>query len=827
MELGNFKDFYLNCFADAKKASLSPHNRVINSRFLEYMLGTEGKCIQAYKEGAISNIFKGSPPSSFADFFNQNKNIITSISKVIEGDLEKSDLTKVRSIIGKCNISNIVRDSEKVIKILSYAQTSDHFLTGIKWWFVLALMQDKISVMHHDQLNKEVNEILNNPIFHYASSAIDQIEDYLKQNGLLHNLSRQKKSIEIPYKYFHELRRLLIDNARGKLYISGSTLGNAFSSANTDDAVIIDALSNAVIGGRINEVNVFIMDPGILGEPNLADPIGNLNANINALINNLSLILKTNNCKLNVYFLPFYNIDHVIMTEDVMLYRSTKLWTRSRDYKGSIMLFYKSSIAENDYNDQSEYEAQKKYFEALRKNSVLIRTDKESKIDPDMPAYLKTYFDIRNSVYKYHNMGYYQTDLFKVYNTQLKRYIVSSFMVNRARFTFNFHSKEFDLFDSHNLLDDTTQRVLLPYIKETQLLLNSLVKKYDNRNESGARVIPSLDLGYPNNIIRLAGGFATGMLIDWECGTPIIPIDATVNVCSSSIFKINPPEDILNNFKKYVQSIENGKNTKRGYSFSFKSGNHFLMIATDELENYYLVLHSSPKDMKESYVGLYPIEDNWYSSKIKTFEDRGRIIRYIKGVDAEYFIKTAHNYERFNEDIHKWIACQFNWDESICPIIKHHYYMPTDSSIAIGTFTERPGEIVPMFSNVGKPVYLFEIGKNNWTYDLGGRKGEVCIVPHGWGQQIENIVKFAVNNNKLCFDLKDGRTMKYDIVSSNRIKNELDSESNPENNKMVRNFESGDDFLRHAKGFIDGKIVKTLTPKFLYCDSFTGKLEDK
>lgn len=788
-------------------------------------MGSKGECVDHYHDCEISGIFNEKPSLDFIDFFNQNSDIITDISKIIENDLRQVGYETVVQKVKTYDISDNSVKSQNLETILKNSQSLDQLLVGIKWWFVLALMQDKISNQIHEKFYKEVNDILN--CLDVSSASSNSIDKFLKQNELSNDSIHIRKSIEIPYNLFHKLRRLIIDNSYGKLYISGSTLGNAFSSARSNDAVIIDNLVNAIVQQRVSEINVFIMDPGILGEPNLSDPIGNLNSNIVSLINNLRLALKNNNCKLNIYFLPFFDIDHAILTENVMLYRSTKLWTRARDYKGAIMLYYKSPNEEN-YENQDEYTAQKKYFDALIKNSVLINTNKRIEINADMPVYLKTYFEIRNNVEELHNkFGNYQIDLFKVYNTQLKRYIASSFMVDKSRFIFNFPSGEIDLFNPENLLGDATQQVLLPYIKETESLLHSLVKKYDNRDESGVRVIPSLDLGYPNNITRLAGGFATGMLIDWECGTPIIPIDATVNVCSSSVFKIKPSREIMDDFENYVKSIEDGTKTKRGYSFSFKSGNHFLMIAKDDVGDFYLVLHSSPKDMKESFVGLYPIEDNWYSSKVKTLESGGRYLRYIKGNDAEYFIKTAHHYERFNEDIHKWIACQFNWEKSIRPIIKHHYYMPTDSSIAIGTFAERPGEIVPMFSNVRKPVYLFEIGTNNWTYDLGGRKGEVCIVPHGWGQQIENIVKFAVDNNMLCFDLKDGRTVKYDIVSSNRIKNELNSESNPENNKMVRNFANGDEFLRTAKNYITGKIVKTLTPKFLYCDSFSGELENE
>ena len=38
--------------------------------------------------------------------------------------------------------------------------------------------------------------------------------------------------------------------------------------------------------------------------------------------------------------------------------------------------------------------------------------------------------------------------------------------------------------------------MLLPYVKETERLLDGLVKKYDEYGE--AHIFPSLDIGFPN-----------------------------------------------------------------------------------------------------------------------------------------------------------------------------------------------------------------------------------------------------------------------------------------------------------------------------------------
>lgn len=397
--------------------------------------------------------------------------------------------------------------------------------------------------------------------------------------------------------------------------------------------------------------------------------------------------------------------------------------------------------------------------------------------------------------------------------------------MNDSHFIFHFNedikNKE-DLYNCKKLLGDQTQSVLLPYIKKTEELLNKIVKHYDVREKSGAVIIPSLDLGYPNNVMRLAGGFATGMLIDWECGTPIVPIDATVNVCSSSVFKIKPTEEFLDNIQGEIKSATGYAGANLGYSFSFESGNHFLIIAKDNEGSYYLVMHSSAKELKESYFGLYPTEGNWYSSQIKTIYDGDRYIRYIKGKEAEHFILTAHHIEKYNEEIHRWLAYRLNGCVSISPddsIIKHHYYMPTDSSIVIGTFAEPPGEKVPLFSDFKKPIYLFEIGEDNWTYNLGGSKGDICLVPHGWGQQIENVSGIQVSNGSLELKTLDGSISRYEVNSKQRFQDNI--------GKCIRKFKNGGAFLEQGKCFVKGKIIKTLNPVYIYCKGFNNYVEDK
>lgn len=429
--------------------------------------------------------------------------------------------------------------------------------------------------------------------------------------------------------------------------------------------------------------------------------------------------------------------------------------------------------------------------------------------------------------------GFSVVQLYKLYHAQIVNYVADDWRKEKSINEVFRGSKDIktynDLFKPENLLNDETQKVLLPYIRKTKELFESAIRKYDSSivrigtkeiQRSGVMVFPSLDLGFPNNVQRLAGGFATGMLIMWKCGTPIVPVDATVNVCSSSVFELqNLNSDMEDKaFKDYIEDIMFEATKGKGYSFSFDSGNHFLMIAQDVVSKQpYLVLHSSANEFKDSYMGLYPVENNWYSDLIRTNPSPyapERYIRYIKDHDATYFIENAHKLEQYNIQIHRWFANAIGKGKtSVVGKTFHHYYMPTDSSIAIGTYVEEPGTIVPLFSNVGKDIYMFKIGKDNWKIRLGGK--EVCLVPHGWGQVIDNVQSIIVDNENKILKIDDAE---YDIHSKVRIKNE--------GNKHVREFEDGREFLEKGKAMIKGEILQTLRPIYLYCSKKKGKVNE-
>lgn len=652
-------------------------------------------------------------------------------------------------------------------------------------------------------------------------------EDFRCSGNIPLNL-RQSSTLCIEELDFFNLRRKLIKSARGHLIIAGASLREAFKRAESNS--VSNELIRAIRNHQITRLSIFLTDPLIFEESyECGEAIRDIDEAIKSLQENIYREIyeekeRGYDISLHIYFLPLLQIDHAVMTEEFLAFRTNKLWNYKRLYKGSFTLH----VA--DYycgTKESEYKAHREYLDMIMNNSTIIYPS----VDLDDPP------PERFSARSYHmewrefllNSPYDNIYLHKVYEKQIFSYVCSTWSSDNGRigeFTPNSHIKKYsDLYNPENLLNDRTQQILLPYIHETERLFTEAIKKHDQGENSFCHIIPSLDLGFPNNVKRLAGGFATGMLVTWNCGLDMVPVDATVNVCTSSVFKldridlqwITNPEAFYKMIKKYSQTASEEK----GYSFSFTTGNHFLLLAKDSSsDEYYIVMHSSANELKHSYMGLYPVEGNWYSDKIKHIDGKeGRYFNYLKDEDARYFVRMVKNFQKYNEQIHLWLAEEINngkfsnndhW-------MKHHYYMPTNQSIAIGTFAEPVGTEVPIFSTYQKPIYIFEIGPDNFQINLGEKKGKVCLVPHGWGQKIEHVTNIRVDEES-----------KELIISTDEedFSSKIQSQKHIECfGKGIRQYKDGEEFLQIGHNYIQGKIVKTLLPICEYSKNTMNSIE--
>ncbi len=692
-----------------------------------------------------------------------------------------------------------IKDSWKPLKEINSRNKFDDFKKSLN--------------IQADRNNNELN------IFSERTSILKLTDDDNNAIGCLAHMDENT---------FFKIRKTVIEQAEGELILSGPSLSDALDTDGNNNRSISKIIQDKISNKNITSIKIFLTDIMIFENEfkNETDAINKIMGTQAALLRDIFPKCEYYKCNIDVYFLPMLDIDHAVITDRYMLFRNTKQWSPSGNLKGEFCLYKKDS-------EKGEYSAQLSFLKSLECCSTKIIPEIDANYTNKDTFIARKVKGWRKNV---HQENFNHVHLYKLYYSQWLHFVACSWVGNdpqKIAFKPNsFIQKSDDLFNPKNLLgNDATQEVLLKYIKETQTQLCSVVNKYDTTkigtNElSGAWIYPSLDLGLPNNVIRLAGGFTTGMLVTWRCGTPIVPIDATVNVCSSSVFEL--PDDYnfdktKNKFKGKIDKLIKRAATN-GKHFSFDSGNHFIMLAQSNTGKKYLVLHSSAKEFKDSYVGLYPptsTQDNWFSEKIRKSPSPttpGRYLRYLKGEDAQHFIWLAHQLETVNEQLHKWFAEQIGGENCKTPSIMkkstyHHYYMPTDTSIAIGTFVEKPGTTVPIFSAPGQPICLFEVSKyGNWTIRLDGE--DKCLIPHGWGQKIDDLKNIEVSEDSLLLHTYNNGTISYDTLKDTHINSDL---------KKLREFKNCEDFLK-TSNFLKGEIKETLTPVFLYCSTKKGKI---
>jgi len=200
---------------------------------------------------------------------------------------------------------------------------------------------------------------------------------------------------------------------------------------------------------------------------------------------------------------------------------------------------------------------------------------------------------------------------------------------------------------------------------------------------------------------------------------------------------------------------------------------------------------------------LYPHQNSWYKDKIKIHisKDQNRYLRYIKDDDAVNFINMVQRVDIHNLNTHNWFAKQIAGKYHHFVILqKHHYFMPSSSSVAIGTFVVNENDLIPIFSDRGKEIALVK-AKNKWSINIGNQKK--ILIPHGWGQEFINPPK---NINV------DFRNTKITIGSESFGINEKESFVR-EKIAKIRDFKNQEDFFESGSNFIDVTLVETIIPE--------------
>lgn len=277
-------------------------------------------------------------------------------------------------------------------------------------------------------------------------------------------------------------------------------------------------------------------------------------------------------------------------------------------------------------------------------------------------------------------------------------------------------------------LNDATQRALIPHIQHTQELIERAVSELNSGN-GGAEITIMPDLGISSNLIRMNGGFFTGMFINWESQVPFIPVDTTVNGCGVSVYLLN---DIMTN-EEFFKRIKYAKKRflEFSYNWNFERGNHFISYGITDSGEPCAVFHASADEFKHSAENhsLYPEKNVWYTDDIKTIQsDSGRYLRYISGASAEKFSAVAADLSQINErrtDTSAELVFGNCLKEKRLYI--SHYGMPDDHSVAIGCSWLK-GTYV-LLTAMGKDIYLVDP-------DLKNSASKYVLNPHGFGVEL-------------------------------------------------------------------------------------------
>lgn len=314
-------------------------------------------------------------------------------------------------------------------------------------------------------------------------------------------------------------------------------------------------------------------------------------------------------------------------------------------------------------------------------------------------------------------------------------------------------------------LNDNTQKNIMGHLETTSKLLSEVGTELSGtQKESKIYAMP--DLGIAQNGTRMIGGFFTGACYTWDSDVPFVPVDATVNVCGTTVYKLNQRitvqefqkrlDNVMKNRKTYLKyasthlpsQILDSIDIERADKFywNYNVGNHFAILAEQNDDNselpkgQYMIVHASAIELKKDNLkyGLYPVEGNWYYDDIKTkYDDReNRYLRYIYGKKAFQFSELANMLQKINKDRNRYFCKKVLGELAGEEIINlSHYGMPTNNAICIGCQWEQ--EDFTLLTAPGNDIYLVHpnVSAKN-TINVNNR--EITLTPHGCGVMLKN-----------------------------------------------------------------------------------------
>lgn len=314
-------------------------------------------------------------------------------------------------------------------------------------------------------------------------------------------------------------------------------------------------------------------------------------------------------------------------------------------------------------------------------------------------------------------------------------------------------------------INDDTQKKIIEHLETTSRLLSKVGTKLSGSKKE-SRIYAMPDLGIAQNGTRMMGGFYTGACYTWESDIPFVPVDATVNVCGTAVYRLKH-NITTEEFRKRVDKVMKDRATYIKYAtthlpkhilssidiedetkffWNYNVGNHFVILAEQNDPNselpvgQYMIVHASAIELKKDNLkyGLYPVKGNWFYDDIQTVydEEENRYLRYIQGEKAEKFYEIAQMLQIINKDRNRYFCKTVLGELAGDEIINlSHYGMPNKNSICIGCQWEQ--EDFTLLTSPGNNIFLVrpDLSKGN-SIDVGDRS--ITLTPHGCGTMLKN-----------------------------------------------------------------------------------------
>lgn len=314
-------------------------------------------------------------------------------------------------------------------------------------------------------------------------------------------------------------------------------------------------------------------------------------------------------------------------------------------------------------------------------------------------------------------------------------------------------------------LNDDTQRKILEHLEVTSKLLSKVGTQL-SKTQKESKIYAMPDLGIAQNGTRMLGGFYTGACYSWDSDVPFVPVDTTVNVCGTAIYKLKQ-KITVQEFQKRLNNVMGNRETYLKYAtthlpkqildsidieradkfyWNYNVGNHFAILAEQNDDNaelskgQYMIVHASAIELKKDNLkyGLYPVEGNWYYDDIKTIYDdnENRYLRYIYGKKAIQFAELASMLQKINKDRNRYFCKKVLGELAGEEVINlSHYGMPTSNAVCIGCQWEQ--EDFTLLTAPGNDIFLVHpnlTAKN--TIELSNK--QITLTPHGCGVMLKN-----------------------------------------------------------------------------------------